>query len=118
MTLFVMNVLVIDDDAAVLRVVARYLRQRHDPTTAISAAEAFTLIETCRFDVILCDLHMPGMTGAEFVARLPPSDVARVVFMTGDYQAEGLDSHIMLRKPFTAAEMFTAIDRVYAMIAA
>jgi len=50
-------------------------------------ADALALIrEGCEFDVILCDLIMPGMTGVQLyraIAELSPSQAARMVLMTG-----------------------------------
>ena len=39
-----------------------------------------------RYELILCDLMMPGMSGMEFhaaVLRLDPAQAARIVFLSG-----------------------------------
>jgi CheY-like chemotaxis protein/nitrogen-specific signal transduction histidine kinase len=80
-------VLVVDDEKIVTTMVRRVLADEHDVQTANSAAEALhRLLCGERFDVVLCDIMMPVMTGVEFhaeVARLAPDQSERIVFMTG-----------------------------------
>jgi CheY-like chemotaxis protein len=79
------KVLVVDDDALVGRSVRRVLRGC-EVTVAESGVEALEYLETRRFDVILCDLMMPNMTGMklyEEVCRLHPGVEERMLFMTG-----------------------------------
>jgi CheY-like chemotaxis protein len=80
-------VLVIDDDPHLGALVARMLRREHEVAVATSAGEALDRIGAGeRFDLILCDLMMPGSTGVDFHERLAPmapEQLARVVYMTG-----------------------------------
>jgi CheY-like chemotaxis protein len=63
-----------------------------------------------RFDLVLCDLLMPEMTGLDLHARLRadyPDQAARVVFMTGGVGQESRDaaarlSVTVLDKPLSA----------------
>jgi CheY-like chemotaxis protein len=113
-----MRVLVIDDEPGILRALARYLRPI-EVTMATSASEAFLALASARFDVIVCDLHMPGTDGADFVAKLSPLDAARVVFMTGHIAVpEELAKHYpMLSKPFTKTELLNTISTLLAIAA-
>lgn len=81
------TVLIVDDDELVGRAVALTLTEQCDVTLATSAREALVRLGAGdRFDLILCDLLMPGMTGMEFyteVVRRWPEAGASVVFMTG-----------------------------------
>ncbi len=81
------RVLVIDDDALLGALVAKMLRREHDVAVATSAGEALEGIGAGeRFDLILCDLMMPGATGVDFherLAPLAPEQLAGVVYMTG-----------------------------------
>ena len=81
------RVLVIDDDLVILRSLNKVLRTEHDVTCFERASRALeVLLRGERFDVILCDLMMPEMTGMEFYARIEqalPAQAPRVVFMTG-----------------------------------
>jgi len=81
------RVLVIDDEPSIRGALSRLLRGAHDVVAVGSGAEAKALITADpAFDVILCDVMMPGMTGMEFHAWLVGRDsalAARVVFVTG-----------------------------------
>jgi signal transduction histidine kinase len=82
-------VLVVDDEPAVLRSLELLLAREHDITTADSARRALEIIEdgrAGRYDVVLCDLMMPEMSGMELYDQLRarrPEMARRVVFMTG-----------------------------------
>ncbi len=81
------RVLVVDDDAAVARVIALILGDEHDVTTVTDPADALSRVAGGeRFDVILCDVMMPVMTGAQLherMAQIAPQEAARIVFVTG-----------------------------------
>jgi len=80
------RILVIDDDALTLRMMKRMLRH-HDVSCVDRAQTALDLLGRGeRFDVILSDMMMPGLTGMQLYARLEaefPEQVPRVVFLTG-----------------------------------
>ncbi|HLK37662.1 MAG TPA: ATP-binding protein [Polyangiaceae bacterium] len=80
-------VLVVDDDRLVGEAISLTLRGQCDVTVCTSAREAVDWIAAGqRFDLILCDLLMPGLTGMDLYAevlRIAPEEVASIVFMTG-----------------------------------
>lgn len=80
------TVLIVDDDEALLRSLARLLRLRgYEPKTATSAAAAIELIQSERFDVVLSDIAMPGMDGIQLLRRLRDTDlVVPVILITGE----------------------------------
>ena len=81
------RVLVIDDEADLTDVTREGLAPFHDVLTTDDARQALEWIAGGdKFDLILCDMMMPAMTGMEFYTRLQqqhPAQAARVVFMTG-----------------------------------
>jgi signal transduction histidine kinase len=80
------TVLVIEDEPALGRVLQRLLAP-HRVTVVTRASEALGRLAAGEsFDLILCDLMMPEMTGMDFHAELSrsfPAVAARVVFMSG-----------------------------------
>ena len=80
------RVLVVDDDALVASAVKRTLRE-HDVVVQGRARDALAQLQAGeRFDVVLCDLMMPDLTGMdlyEAVLRLDPAQASRMVFVTG-----------------------------------
>ncbi|MEO0322311.1 MAG: ATP-binding protein [Myxococcota bacterium] len=81
------RVLIIDDDAVVARTLARTLRD-HDVSIATDPREGLRRCRSEPFDVVLCDVMMPEMTGPQLLLRLERSDDAcvspeAVVFISG-----------------------------------
>jgi two-component system, cell cycle sensor histidine kinase and response regulator CckA len=81
------RILVVDDEATVARAIARALGRFHQVATVRSGQEALVALRSgAAFDLILCDVMMPDMTGAELydeLARTMPEMAAAMVFMTG-----------------------------------
>ena len=80
------RILVIDDERQIRETLVHLLDQ-HTTTAVADAATGLALLERGEtFDVILCDLMMPGMSGADFydeVARRWPALLGRIVIVTG-----------------------------------
>jgi PAS domain S-box-containing protein len=81
------RVLVVDDEVPIANTMRDLLSTQHDVTAATSAREALTLVRAGHdFDVIFCDLMMPGMSGIDLYELLRderPELAKRIVFMTG-----------------------------------
>jgi CheY-like chemotaxis protein len=116
-----LRVLIVDDEVNIVTTLQRVLEQ-YDVAIALDAKQALAMLDTAGcFDVILCDLMMPGISGPHFydhACRLSPTLRARFVFMTGgSFSAdtrEFLQRHRcpVLSKPFTIADVCTAIHQV------
>ncbi|MEX1113361.1 MAG: response regulator [Patescibacteria group bacterium] len=116
------RVLVIDDEPMLLGVIRRMLASEHMVEELSDAREALRRISAGeRFDVILSDLMMPGMTGMELhaeVAKLDPDQAGRIIFVTGgaftDRAREFLDAvpNPRLDKPFTVQELRGTVNAV------
>lgn len=79
------RVLAIDDDELILSALSRILRDC-DVVAVTSARDALDRIGSDAFDVILCDLMMPQMTGMELhgvLANAAPHEAEKMIFMTG-----------------------------------
>ncbi|MDB4934849.1 MAG: Sensory box histidine kinase/response regulator [Labilithrix sp.] len=81
------NILCIDDEAALGVALKRVLVDEHDVVVTTSAPEALARVASGEcFDLLLCDLMMPGMSGVDFhreLDRIAPELAKRVVFLTG-----------------------------------
>lgn len=91
-------VLVVDDEPLIGASARRLLSPEHDVVVVHSGEAALCAVESPRaFDVVLCDLMMPGMTGIELHQRLAQSrpDVAeRMVFVTGGAFTEAAEDFL------------------------
>jgi len=118
------RVLIIDDEAP-LRLVMERLLVAHVVVSASSGDEALAILQHDRsFDLILCDLMMPEVTGMDvhhWLVLHDPALAARLVFITGGASgplaAEYLNGagNLKLEKPFTSSEFKDVVsDRIRA----
>ena len=81
-----LRVLAVDDEALVLKAFGRALNG-HEVLLASSGREAIELLRAGGpFDLILCDVMMPDLTGADVfsaVSKVHPGTESRIVFVTG-----------------------------------
>jgi signal transduction histidine kinase/ActR/RegA family two-component response regulator len=117
------RVLVVDDEPEIRRALGRQLRPNHSVTLCANGIEALRrLVAGERFDVILCDVLMPEMTGIELYDELErrfPEQAARVQFLTGGATSETarlfVEKHAdrVVRKPFQPGEVEAALLAVH-----
>ena len=115
------KVLVVDDDPQ-MRVGMGASLAEYDVTLVDSAAKALACMARNSFDVILCDLVMPGMTGAELYGSLGQDSPMqrRFIFTTGGALPVGIASFValcsvpVLQKPFGVAQLREAVAVVLA----
>jgi len=116
-----LRVLIVDDEELVARTLERVLRAEYLVVIATSGEHAQQLIaEGPAFDLALCDLMMPGMSGmalAAWVAEHAPPLRERMVFMTGGaFTAEAerflsRSNNPVLEKPFVPSEVLRAVHK-------
>jgi CheY-like chemotaxis protein len=115
-----LRVLCVDDEPAVLRVLAQVLeRAGHQVTTAASPHQALRALEASptEFDVVITDQTMPQLTGIELAAQvyeLRPD--MPVILLSGYAEAEWLKAatpnvRSFVRKPFDPRELAKAVER-------
>ena len=116
-----LDILIVDDEASILGFLTRYFTSRgHAVVAAHDGAHALRIAAQAAFDVIVCDLRMPGLDGIEVIRRmraLPTCAGARYVVSTGDRSSlasrrgiEGLDVAAILEKPYAIDELRRAVD--------
>jgi signal transduction histidine kinase/CheY-like chemotaxis protein len=118
------RLLLVDDEPLIIRLFGTLLRSTCEVVAAASGEEAVALLERDRaFDVVICDLHMPGIDGIkvyETVERLDPALLARFVFTTGGAvttrSREFLDrvQPRVLAKPFPVEDLLALIQQMTA----
>lgn len=115
------TILVVDDEEALLAAVARVLtRAGYGVTCASNGREALKLLREKTFNVVVTDMLMPEVDGAEIIAavrRFQPS--SRIVAISGGGMymgprdililAKKLGAGTPLPKPFTPAQLLEAV---------
>jgi PAS domain S-box-containing protein len=109
------RLLVVDDEIAIGRTLAIALSDEFDVGTATSGRSALELLEgEARFDVVLCDLMMPDVSGMDVYERVVerrPELAARFVFVTGGAFTDRARAFVervqapVVEKPFDLAKL-------------
>jgi two-component system, cell cycle sensor histidine kinase and response regulator CckA len=106
-----LDILVVDDEEVIVGLLVRYFSSRgHAVMPAHEGHQALRVAERSSFDVVICDLRMPGMDGAELIRRLkelPTCSNARFILSTGDtatpavrQRIDGLALAAVVDKPY------------------
>ena len=107
-----MNVLIVDDSAAMRMMVIKTLRQAglnsHTFAQAADGALALEAIRKAPPDVVLCDWNMPNMTGIDLLTTLRAEGIkVKFGFITTETttemrtKAQAAGASFMVAKPFT-----------------
>jgi putative two-component system response regulator len=113
------RLLIVDDEESIRMALSRVLQPSGFEVLATdSVAKALDLLQTTRFELILCDVRMPGALGTELVpqARIIDPDVAILMLSavndaTTAAQAINDGAFGYLVKPFDIGELQEAIHR-------
>lgn len=116
------SILLVEDDEFLRELGERFLSGfGYTVSTAASGAEALAVFEALQEKpaLLLTDVIMPGMSGAQLANELQSRDPAlRVLFISG-YTDDAISQHgvlnkgtHLLNKPFTRAELATAVRSV------
>ncbi len=114
------RVLIVDDSANTLEVLRRNLTAAgYKVFTAPGVSEAIEILEQTRLDMVITDLKMPNVSGMDLVRHIRENfrDTG-VMMITGYPSIEGAVEAVktgaeeFLPKPFTDAELLSAVKRV------
>jgi PAS domain S-box-containing protein len=102
------RVLIVDDDPQVRHVTASFLTGfGHSTTEAGDGEAALRLLQGDRYDIVVADLAMPGMSGIELAAEIRERDSRLpVLILTGHAEAMQIPDDLpVLTKPFRSADL-------------
>jgi len=116
-------VLLIDDEELIGVALKRLLRKQHDATAVTSARAGLGLLADHSYDLIVCDLLMPGLSGIDLFASLQeihPQAAQRMIFLTGggfhpdSSTALWLASipNLIVQKPYESRWLANTIDEM------
>jgi diguanylate cyclase (GGDEF)-like protein/PAS domain S-box-containing protein len=115
------SILIVDDTPENIQVVAGVLGPLgYDLSFAVSGADALELVSTERYDLVLLDIMMPGMSGFEVAERMGKDSRMRevpIIFLTARSDEEGMEQGFKLggvdyiTKPFNHTELLARLRR-------
>lgn len=114
------EILFVDDDKAILKMVSRYLtREGYSVSLADSGRMALDMLEKKKYDIVFTDFRMPEMDGIELLTAIKKSSPeTEVVVVTGHgtmetaFEAMKIGSYDYLQKPFKLDLLKLIIDRI------
>ncbi|PIB34556.1 hypothetical protein BFP72_03590 [Reichenbachiella sp. 5M10] len=112
------KLLYVDDEVANLNVFRIAFKRRYDVTTAGSAEEGMELLESEKFDIVVCDHRMPGMTGVEMLAVVSEKFPDMIRIIISEYINDEIIRHAIksynldgsMGKPWDATELISIIE--------
>ena len=110
-----LRVLFVDDDVIIRETTQEMLKVLgHEARCVETAEDALEVLGNTSFDAVVTDLVLPGLSGMglrEEIARRWSGLEERVVIVSGARQAPP-ESVVFVRKPYTAAHLHRALERV------
>ena len=116
---FEAHILIVDDDEGIRNLVKKYLNEHNFLiTTADSAEDAEEKTKIIKFDLVVLDVMMPGISGLDFILKHKEKIDTPIILLTAKGQAneriEGLEigADDYLSKPFEPKELILRIKNI------
>lgn len=115
------HILVVDDNAMMLKVIKEYLHDKYDVGTAVSGKVALRFLENKTTDLILLDYDMPQENGPAVLEKLRASDATKdipVIFLTGVTEGQKIKEALVLKpqgyllKPVDRKKLLEEIEKL------
>ena len=111
------NILVVEDDDDINQLLCRIIKKSdYIPQPAYSGTEALIYLEKKKWDLVLLDLMLPGMSGEDILAEITSKGPVPVIIISAKNEQqtkiEGLRSGAddFVSKPFDVEEVSARID--------
>ena len=112
------TILIVDDDDAIRGMLFDLLSEKYECNTAGMAEEALQYIEVEKYDAILTDIAMPGLTGVELLKKIQEHDSTTPVILISGKGSEQDPNALMelgafayVTKPFNLDEIEEVVER-------
>jgi|TARA_Y100000031_G_C8204075_1_gene377730 CheY-like chemotaxis protein len=116
-----LSILVVDDDVEMCKMMNKFLRKEgHKVKTVNSGREAIMLAKIGEYDLVLCDIAMPGVYGYDVVEALNKLEKRpKIGIITGwgenvkPVDEEGYNVDFITKKPFDFEELTKKIYELF-----
>lgn len=113
------TVLVVDDEAAIVEMLATLLVEEGFAVAyAYDGEQAWRLVLRCSPDLVISDVSMPHLSGLDLMRRMReigPFRATPVILMSAAYRRTALDGATFLPKPFDLDRMLLLVERELAI---
>ena len=114
------KILIVDDELVMRTSLTGWLeRDGHDVKTAESGEEALEIVKKTRFDILLVDIKMEGISGLDVLMKVKESDTDVAIIMITAYgsiataiEAMKNGAYDYLLKPFDPDELGVLIEKI------
>jgi len=114
------NLLVVDDEDNIRHMLSLLLsKEGYAVETASDGAQAYEKIAAGEYDIVLCDVRMPELTGIELLEKLQANDISTTVIVMSAYgsietaiEAMKAGAYDYLSKPFKRDEVLLTLRKV------
>ena len=115
------RILIVEDEAGAASAIQEALEiegsSRWDVRRVRSGEEALEALKSQPVDLLLLDVRLPGISGAEVHRRLRAAPATRrlpIIFLSGatsfDLSVAGIQEGVLLRKPFQIADLLAMVN--------
>jgi len=108
--------MIVDDEPLARKVIKNYLSnlEAFEVTAeASNVIEAFSMMEKIKIDLIFLDIHMPELSGIDFIKTLETKPAIIITTAYRDYAVEGFELDVVdyLVKPITLPRFMNALNK-------
>lgn len=114
-----MKILLLEDDYLLSKILTKHLSQAYEVTAVYDGDTALEMVESNKFDLLILDSNVPGITGLELIKELRSYNDTTPIIMITAYQdtihlkkafTNGCNDYI--KKPFELDELDMRIDNI------
>lgn len=115
-----LNILLVDDDQNLVTTLSYGLRKAMGEAVSVaicfSGSEALSILATQRFDVVITDFHMPGISGLELLNKISQDHREMILVLITAFGTDVLEEEVhrfgigYIAKPFEPSHLVQIID--------
>ena len=114
-----MKILLLEDDPLLSKIITKHLKQNYQVTSVYDGDSALDLVENKKFDLLILDSNVPGITGLELIKELRTySDTTPIIMITAYQDTQHLKTAFTygcndyIKKPFELDELDMRIENI------
>jgi CheY-like chemotaxis protein len=93
-----LNILLVDDNRNLVTILSEGLREAMGKAISVavcfSGSEALSMLATQRFDIVISDFNIPGVSGLELINKIRQDDHETILILTTAYGTDALEEEV------------------------